>query len=95
MRYAKTAAGKYKIGDGVFDILEGTRAQVWHGFAYKTSGGLTKNDLVKNKQGRVVSRDKFISASREQRLVKYGYGTRKGKFGAVRRGTRRSRSHAR
>lgn len=36
----------------------GSRAEVWNGNAQKTSGGLRKADLVKNKQGRLVSRKK-------------------------------------
>jgi hypothetical protein len=34
----------------------GTRAQVWHGTATKTSGGLTKRNLIKNKHGSIVSK---------------------------------------
>ena len=34
----------------------GTRAQVFHGTALKTSGGLHKSDLMQNKSGRIVSR---------------------------------------
>jgi hypothetical protein len=33
----------------------GSRAQVMHGGAEKTTGGLTKNDLEYNKYGRIVS----------------------------------------
>jgi hypothetical protein len=36
----------------------GSRAQVMHGTAKKTSGGLEKKDLKYNKQGRIVSRRK-------------------------------------
>jgi hypothetical protein len=61
----------------------GSRAEVWHGTAKKTSGGLMKNDLVKNKSGRIVSRSKHNSAKRDRRLIKAGYGTKKGKFGFV------------
>ena len=74
----------------------GTRAQVWHGTARKTSGGLTKTDLMQNKAGRIVSRAKHNTAKREMRLVKYGYGTKKGEFGFVKLGShKRSRSHKR
>ena len=38
----------------------GSRAQVWHGFAKKTSGGLQQPDLVMNLKGRVVSMKKFL-----------------------------------
>lgn len=74
----------------------GTRAQVWHGTAKKTSGGLTKSDLMQNKAGRIVSRAKHNTAKKEMRLVKYGYGTKKGKFGFVKIGSRKhKRSHKR
>lgn len=70
----------------------GTRAQVWHGTAKKTSGGLTKPRLMKNKAGRIVSRAKHNSAKKEMRLVKYGYGTKKGEFGMVKLGSRKRKS---
>ena len=70
----------------------GTRAQVWHGTAKKTSGGLTKTDLMKNKAGRIVSRAKHNTAKKEMRLVKYGYGTKKGEFGMVKLGSHKRRS---
>jgi hypothetical protein len=61
----------------------GSRAQVMHGTADHTSGGLTKKDLKYNKHGRIVSRKKSQKAKKEKRLEKAGYKTRKGKFGAV------------
>lgn len=61
----------------------GTRAQVWHGTAKKTSGGLHKSDLMMNKAGRIVSKAKHFTAKKEMRLLKHGYGTKKGKFGYV------------
>ena len=74
----------------------GTRAQVWHGTAKKTSGGLTKSDLMQNKAGRIVSRAKHNTAKKEMRLVKHGYGTKKGQFGFVKLGShKRSRKHKR
>ena len=36
----------------------GTRAKVFHGGAEMTKGGLRKDDLVKNKYGRIVSAKK-------------------------------------
>ena len=69
----------------------GTRAQVWHGTVKKTSGGLTKSDLMMNKSGRIVSKSKHFSAKKENRLLKYGYGTQKGKFGYVKVGSRKHR----
>jgi hypothetical protein len=87
-----TRLSKNKRGN--FETLSGSRAEVWHGTAYKTSGGLTKSDLLQNKNGRIVSRAKHSSAKRENRLVKAGYGTKKGKFGFVllgKKGSKRSR----
>ena len=59
---------------GNFKKTIGTRAEVWHGTAKKTSGGLQKNDLLKNKSGRIVSRAKHNTAKKEMRLKKFGYG---------------------
>ena len=66
--------------------VNGTRAEVMHGTAKKTSGGLTKKDLKYNKQGRIVSVKQSNRAKKENRLVKAGYGTKKGQFGAVKAG---------
>jgi len=73
----------------------GTRAQVWHGTCKKTSGGLTKSDLMMNKHGHIVSRAKHNTAKKEKRLLKYGYGTQKGKFGFVKIGSRKMRKGSR
>jgi hypothetical protein len=70
----------------------GTRAQVMHGTAHHTSGGLTKKDLMMNKHGRIVSKLKSHRAKKEKRLEKAGYFTKKGKFGYVKKeGTKKSR----
>jgi hypothetical protein len=90
-RFTKTSSGKYMVQGKSFEMLMGSRAQVWHGTAYKTSGGLTKNNLMQNKAGRIVSKDKHMTAKKEKRLVKAGYGTKKGKFGFVMLG--KSRKH--
>ena len=59
----------------------GSRAQVMHGNANKTSGGLTKKQLKYNKQGKIVSRKASALAKKNNRLVKAGYVTKKGVFG--------------
>lgn len=73
----------------------GSRAEVYHGNARQTSGGLTKKDLIKNKAGRIVSKKKYLTAKKEKRLEKSGYFAKKGKFGFVKRDptnkTRRSK----
>ena len=79
----KAADGKYHINGHTYEILEGSRAQVWHGTARQTPGCLTKNHLIMNKHGRIVSKKKHTTAKIEKRLVKAGYLTKKGKFGFV------------
>ncbi len=85
-KFSRTSTGKYSVSGKTFDVLIGTRAQVWHGTAYKTTGGLCKSDLMQNKAGRIVSKSKHASAKREKRLVKAGYLTKKGQFGFVKNG---------
>jgi hypothetical protein len=59
----------------------GSKAQVWHGTAKKTTGGLTKNNLMKNKHGRIVSRRKHTMGKKSiKHLRKMGYVAKKGKF---------------
>ena len=79
--------GKVIVKGKSYEMLCGSRAQVFHGTAYKTSGGLKKEDLVKNKSERIVSKAKHVTAKKEQRLVAHGYGSRKGHFGPVRLGS--------
>ena len=64
----------------------GSRAQVMHGTAKKTSGGLTKSQLKYNKQGKIVSKKASALAKKNNRLVKAGYVTRQGQFGVSMRG---------
>ena len=56
-----------------------------HGNAHHTSGGLTKKDLKYNKWGRIVSVKKSQKAKKENRLVKLGFKTQKGKFGIAKK----------
>ena len=88
----KGSDGKYTIGGRKFPLLEGSRAQVWHENAYKTSGGLTRFDLIKNKHGRIVSRKKSMFEKKLGRLAKHGYTHKKNKFGAVKIGKSKGRS---
>lgn len=92
-RFTKSANGKYVVSGHSYEMLIGTRAQVWHGTAYKTTGGLTKTHIMQNKNGRIVSRAKHNSAKKERRLIKAGYGTQKGKFGAVKLNGKSMRKH--
>lgn len=58
----------------------GTKAQVYHGTAKHTSGGLKKKDLMKHK-GKIVSRRKHAAGLKAiKRLRKLGYTAKKGTF---------------
>jgi len=84
-RISKHSDGKYHIKGRVYDMLEGSRAQVWHETAFRTSGGLRRDDLKMNKHGRIVSMLKHKTAKKEKRLEKAGYFAKKGKFGYVKK----------
>lgn len=59
----------------------GSRAEVMHGTAKHTSGGLTKKDLKYNKHGRIVSRKASDAGKKAlKRLEAAGYKARKGAF---------------
>jgi hypothetical protein len=66
----------------------GSKAQVWHGTAKHTSGGLTKNNLMKNKHGRIVSKRKHSLGKKSiKNLKKMGYVAKKGQFKLFRKHT--------
>ena len=83
MKHYTRHHGKVMVKGKTYNKVVGSRAEVWHGTCRKTAGGLMKKDLLKNKAGRLVSRAKHATAKKEKRLLKAGYGTKKGKFGAV------------
>ena len=59
----------------------GTKAQVWHGTAKHTSGGLKKSDLMKTRKGRIVSKKKHAAGKKAlKQLRKAGYVAKKGTF---------------
>lgn len=84
----RTPEGFYDIKGKIYEKLRGTRRQVYdYRTAYKTAGGLTRKDLVKNKAGRIVSKAKFDQGpTLLKNLTSRGFYTRKGKFGAKKRG---------
>jgi hypothetical protein len=72
-------------------VTVGSRAQVWHGTAANTSGGLCKNDLMLHK-GRIVSRKAHAAGKKAlKHLVNAGYKAKKGTFKlfSKKRGTRK------
>lgn len=59
----------------------GTKAEVYHGTAKHTSGGLKKSDLMKTKRGRIVSKKKHAAGQKAiKKLRKMGYVAKKGTF---------------
>jgi len=58
----------------------GSRAEVWHGNANHTSGGLEKKHLMMNKRGRIVSLKKHKTAKKQKRLEKAGFKPKRGTF---------------
>lgn len=69
----------------------GSRAEVWHKNAKKTSGGLERKDLIKNKHGRIVSKKKHFTEKKKKRLAKAGYIPKKGKFVVMRKSMKKSK----
>ena len=62
-------------------ITIGSKAQVFHGTAHHTKGGLTRKDLMKNKRGKIVSRKQAKAGKKAySRLVKAGFKPKKGTF---------------
>ena len=83
----------YHIKGKIYKELFGSREQVMNGTAYKTAGLLTKEDLIYNNRGRIVSKNKHYTAKKEKRLEKHGYFAKKGKFGYfIKRGTRKNKT---
>ena len=65
MHSRKQSDGFYHIHGHKYANLVGSRAQVFHGTAYKTSGLLTKKDLVRSRHDRIVSRVKHDTMKRD------------------------------
>ena len=83
--------GVYNIKGKKFSKLIGSRAEVYHGTAFKTAGGLEKKDIMMNKNGRIVSVKKHKTAKKEKRLEQHGYFTKKGKFGFIKKDGKKKR----
>ncbi len=59
----------------------GSKAQVYHGTAHHTKGGLTRKDLIRNKRGKIVSRKQAAAGKKAfSRLRKLGFAPKKGHF---------------
>lgn len=66
----------------------GSRAEVFHGNAKRTSGRLTKDMLMKNAAGRIVSKRKHEAGRNALKFLHAkGYIAIKGKFGCKKGGS--------
>jgi hypothetical protein len=80
-RRNRKAERKSRKQEGGAHKTVGSKAEVFHGTAKHTSGGLTKKDLVKTRRGRIVSRRKQAAGKKAiMRLRKMGYVAKKGQF---------------
>tara|TARA_B110000261_G_scaffold120490_1_gene134431 strand:+ start:850 stop:2115 length:1266 start_codon:yes stop_codon:yes gene_type:complete len=68
--YAKNKDGVYNIDGNIYETLKGSRQNVCDGKSYKTTGGLTKSDLIINKCGKIISRSKSIEEKKNNRFGK-------------------------
>jgi hypothetical protein len=64
--------GLYHINGNSYDLLNGTREEVWENKAYRTTGHLTKNDLLVNKNNKIVSKKKCEQEKDFKRFLKCG-----------------------
>jgi hypothetical protein len=67
-RLNKNNDGLYHVNDKAYKNLIGTREEVWNETAYKTSGGLIKDNLLKNVSGKIVSKSKYICSKIDSNL---------------------------
>jgi hypothetical protein len=77
----RTRKNRNNVMEGGSLVTVGSKAQVYHGNAKRTSGGLTKKDLMKTKKGRIVSRRKHAAGKKAlKNLRKAGFVAKKGTF---------------
>jgi hypothetical protein len=67
-KHIRNKQGTYTIAGQNYQKNEGTRQEVWDGIAYQTSGLLQKQDLILNKEGKLVSKKKSISGALQSNL---------------------------
>lgn len=80
-RHTKQDDGMYHIGGHKYPMLVGSRAQVWHRTAYKTTGGLKHDDLKQNDEGRIVSKVKSRLGKSQKHLGSHLQTKGSGVFG--------------
>ncbi len=68
--YEKNKDGVYNIDGIIYKTLTGSRNDVYDGISFRTSGLLTKSDIIMNKYGKIVSRRKSIEEKKCNKLEK-------------------------
>ena len=76
-------------------VTVGSKAQVFHGTAKRTSGGLVKADLMKTDKGRIVSKKAHAAGLVAiKRLRNAGFVAKKGEFTLFKKGSPKAKSAA-
>lgn len=68
--HTKSNDGLYHIDGNTYEILRGTREDVWNGKSYLTTGGVPKSGLIVNKAGKIVSKVKSVEGLKINRFGK-------------------------
>ena len=76
--FSKLLQGYYKFRD---KYVHGSRS-----IMKQLADDGQKPEIMMNKNHRIVSKRKHFTAKKEKRLIRAGYGTKKGKFGFVKIG---------
>ena len=66
--HTKSKDGMYHIDGNAFEILRGTRAEVWNGNAYQKTGGVPKSGLIINVTGKIVSKAKSVEGHKNNKF---------------------------
>jgi DVNP family/MSV199 domain len=66
--HTKSQDGLYHIDGNTFKILRGTRADVWNGKSYQTTGGVPKSGLIINVTGKIVSKVKSVEGHKNNKF---------------------------
>lgn len=92
MVYQNGGKARRKTAKKTYELTVGSRAQVWHGTAYKTAGGLKKKDLFQDKNGNIKSKKARKAALKNKNLGDMLAKKGSGVFGPnVRRTSKRRR----
>jgi hypothetical protein len=70
-KYNKQKDGYYYIHEKKYEKLNGSRNEVWQNIAYRTTGGLIKEDLLENRNGKIISKNKHIDSTENNHLAAY------------------------